>query len=189
MKRLLASIFVLSTPAMTIATAAVPDLNELNRMIARYAPAELRVDTSHLSPGDKQALAKLVEAAKVIDDIFVTQLWSGNAALKAQLEKDTSPLGKARLHYFMLNKGPWSDLDNHEAFLPGVPPKKPLGANFYPEDMSKEQFEAWVKGLPADKQKDAEGFFTVIRREQGKLTMVPYNQAYRTSLEQSAALL
>src|SRR5579872_3000134 len=190
MKRLLASIFVLSTPAMTIATAAVPDLNELNRMIARYAPAELRVDTSHLSPGDKQALAKLVEAAKVIDDIFVTQLWSGNAALKAQLEKDTSPLGKARLHYFMLNKGPWSDLDNHEAFLPGVPPKKPLGANFYPEDMTRDEFETWAFKLPKDQQENARGFFTVIRRgPDKKLIIVPYIQEYARGLNRAAALL
>src|SRR5579883_2889930 len=130
--------------AMKIATAATPDLNQLNRMIARYAPAELKVDTSHLDPRDRQALAKLVEAAKVIDEIFINQLWSGNAALKRQLEADTTPLGKARLHYFMLNKGPWSDLDGHAAFLPDVPDKKPLGANFYPEEMEKEEFEKWV---------------------------------------------
>ena len=85
---------------MTIASAAVPDLAELNRMIARFAPSKLNADTSRLSPGDRQALAKLVEAARVVDDLFITQLWSGNAALKARLEKDESALGKARLHYF-----------------------------------------------------------------------------------------
>src|SRR5579863_6641698 len=126
MRRLYTLIFT-----MTIATAAIPDLNELNRMIARYAPAELHADTSQLAPGDRQALEKPVEAARVIDRIFITQLWSGNAALLDRLKKDTSPLGKARLHYFDLNKGPWSDLDDHQAFLPGVPPKKLPGANFY----------------------------------------------------------
>ena len=89
--------------------AVIPDLAELNRMIARFAPAELKVATSGLSAGDKQALAKLSDAAKVLDEIFLTQRWSGNAALRAQLQKDTSALGKARLHYFELNKGPWSD--------------------------------------------------------------------------------
>jgi len=183
MKRLFTGIL-----AMSIATAAIPDLNELNRMIARYAPAELKVDTSHLSPGDKQALAKLVEAAGAIDDVFITQLWSGNAALKARLEKDTSPLGKARLHYFMLNKGPWSDLDNHEAFLPGVPPKKPLGANFYPEDMTRDEFETWAFKLPKPQQDQARGFFSVIRRgADRKLSIVPYSQAY--DLKHLAALL
>jgi hypothetical protein len=86
------------------AVAAIPDVQELSRMIARFAPAELKVDASGLGSGDKLALQKLVEAAKVIDSLFLTQRWSGNAELRAQLQKDTSALGKARLHYFDLNK-------------------------------------------------------------------------------------
>src|SRR5580700_638869 len=149
--------------AMTIASAAVPDLADLNRMIARFTPAELRADTLQLSAGDRQALAKLLEAARIIDEIFITQLWSGNPALHARLLKDTSPLGKARLHYFDLNKGPWSDLDDHEAFLPGAPPKKLPGANFYPEDMTRDEFETWAFKLPKAQQEQARGFFSVIR--------------------------
>ena len=71
------------------------------------------------------------------------------SALKDQLSKDASPLGKARYHYYLINNGPWSDLDDHAAFLPDVPPKKLPGANFYPADMTKAEFEAWVKKLPA----------------------------------------
>src|ERR1700674_2154574 len=140
-----------------VAIASIPDLRELNRMIARFAPAELKVDTSGLSAGDKQALQKLLEAANVIDSLFLTQRWSGNAALLAQLQKDTSALGKARLHYFDLNKGPWSDLDGQIAFLPGEPPKKVPGANFYPEDMTKNEFESWVKTLPGGQQAQGGG--------------------------------
>ncbi len=148
-------------------------------MIARFAPAELKVNTSALSAGDKQALQKLIEAARVIDSLFLTQRWSGNAALRAQLQKDGSALGKARLHYFDLNKGPWSELDGQIAFLPGVPPRKPLGANFYPEDMSKDEFETWAAKLPAAQQEQARGFFTVIRRgADKKLMVVPYSKAY-----------
>lgn len=170
--------------------AAIPDLNQLNRMIARFAPAELKVDTSGLSSGDRQALGKLIEAARVIDQIFFVQRWSGNAALRAQLVKDTSALGNARLHYFDLNKGPWSDLDAHEAFLPDVPAKKLPGVNFYPEDMTKGEFETWVKTLPAAQQEQARGFFTVIRRgTDKKLTMVPYSKAYGQDLERAAKLL
>jgi hypothetical protein len=175
--------------AMTI-LAAIPDLAELNRMIARFAPAEIRADPSQLTPGDQKALQKLIDAAHVIDDIFITQLWSGNAALREKLAKDTSPLGQARLHYFNLNKGPWSDLDNHEAFLRGVPPKKPLGANFYPEELTKDEFETWVAKLPREQQEDARGFFTVIRRSpEKKLYAVPYDSAYEAHLEKAAALL
>src|ERR1017187_945104 len=126
---------------------AIPDLAELNRMIARFAPAELKVDTSGLAAGDQQALQKLIQAARILDNLFLTQRWSGNAALRAQLQKDTSALGKGRLHYFDLNKGPWSDLDGQIAFLPGVPPKKLPGSNFYPEDMTKDEFETWAAKL------------------------------------------
>jgi hypothetical protein len=170
--------------------AAIPDLAELNRMIARFAPAELKVATSGLAAGDKQALQKLIEAARVIDSLFLTQRWSGNAALRTQLLQDSSALGKARLHYFDLNKGPWSDLDGQVAFLPGVPPKKLPGANFYPEDMSKDEFETWAAKLPKDQQEAARGFFTVIRRgADKKLVAVPYSKAYGVDLERAAKLL
>ena len=170
--------------------AAIPDLTELNRMIARFAPAELKVDTTGLAAGDKQALQKLIEAARVIDGLFLTQRWSGNAALRTQLQQDSSALGKARLHYFDLNKGPWSDLDGQVAFLPGVPPKKLPGANFYPEDMSKDEFETWAAKLPKDQQEAVRGFFTVIRRgADKKLVAVPYSKAYGADLERVAKLL
>jgi hypothetical protein len=161
----------------------VPNLAELNRMIARFAPTDLRVETSALSTGDQKALAKLIEASRMIDDIFLTQLWSGNHKLLSELEKDKSPLGKARLHYFRINKGPWSDLDEHAAFLPGVPPRKLPGANFYPPDMTKEEFEKWANN-------DAKGFFTVIERDSaGHLVSVPYSKAYGKDLQHAASLL
>jgi Peptidase family M49 len=169
---------------------SVPDLAQLNRIIARFAPIELKVDVSGLSGGDRQALIKLIEAARLYNEIFMRQLWSGNLALYAKLQQDTSPLGKARLHYFRINKSPWSELDEHTAFLPGVPPKKPLGANFYPEDMTREQFEAWVKTLSKPEREKAESFFTVIRRDEaGKLTAVPYSKEYDAELERCAQLL
>jgi Peptidase family M49 len=194
-KRILPLTLILGT--MLTATAAIPDLAQLQKMIARFKPTELRVDTSQLSPGDRQALAKLIEASRLLNDIFLTQMWSGNHALYAKLQRDTAPLGRggtplnrARLDYFWLNKSPWSEIDNHEAFLPDVPPKKVPGANFYPEDMTREEFEAWVKTLSKPEREQAEGFFTVIRRDANhKLHAVPYSQEYRADLEKSAKLL
>ena len=90
-----------------------PDLPELNRMAARFAPTQIRVDTSNLMLGDRQALAKLIEAARVLDTLFMRQLWSDNLATYARLKADKSPLGVARAHYYWLQKGPWSDLDEH----------------------------------------------------------------------------
>jgi hypothetical protein len=175
--------------ACLVVMAATPNAQELKRLSARFAPVPLRVDISKLSGGDKRALSKLVEAARVVDHLFLQQLWSGNLKLYAELQKDTSALGKARLEYFWLNKGPWSAIDNHIAFLPGVPEKKPLGANFYPEDLTKSEFERWEKTLPPAAQHVATGFFSVIRRENGKLKTVPYSQEYKGDLDRLAGLL
>ncbi len=72
------------------------------------------MDISKLSPGDRKALVKLIEASRILDSIFLKQLWSGNPALYEKLRRDTTPLGKARLHYFWINRGPWSDIDGHD---------------------------------------------------------------------------
>ena len=172
------------------AAAVMPNLTQLKEMNARFAPVKPKYDEASLSAGDRQALAKSLDAAHLLNYVFMDQLWSGTRVLYAKLEADKTPLGQERARYFWLNKGPWSDLDGHTAFLPGVPERKPLGANFYPEDITREEFEAWTKTLsPADRQQ-AEGFFTVIRRDAArKLTMVPYSQAYSADLHKIAALL
>src|SRR6476646_10817563 len=100
------------------ANSSAPGLAQLKQMTERYAPTTLRVDTSKLSAGDRQALVKLIEAGRIMDDIFLAQYWSGNAALYPRLQKEaTTPLGKARLQYFRINKSPWSILDGYKAFL------------------------------------------------------------------------
>jgi hypothetical protein len=180
---------LLSLFLMTPTYAQIPDLPSLERMIARFAPVELRADTSKLSAPDKQALEKLIAAARLVDDLFLTQYWSGNHALYRKLQQDTTPLGKARLRYFWINKGPWSALDDHKAFLPGVPARKPLGASFYPEDMTKQQFEDWVKTLSKEQKEQAEGFFTVIRKSGEGFQPVPFSKEYAADLKKLAALL
>jgi hypothetical protein len=177
------------TPAPASDTS-FPNTDELNQMAARFAPAPLDVDLSALSAGDKKALAKLIEAGRIVNHLFMQQFWSGDLALYQKLQLDKSALGKARLHYFWINKGPWSEIDGHKAFLPGVPAKKLAGANFYPEDMTKEEFEAWAKTLYPESKEQAEGFFTVIRRDANKkLKMVPYSEAYKSDLAKAVALL
>jgi hypothetical protein len=180
---------LMATAQKTPAPPSLPDAQELNRMAARFAPAPLNVDISGLSAGDKKALAKLIEAGKIVNEIFMEQFWSGDLALYKKLQADKTPLGQARLHYFWINKGPWSEIDEHAAFLPGVPAKKPAGANFYPEDMTKEEFESWVKTLSPAEKEQAEGFFTVVRRgPDKKLRLVPYSKNY-PQLAKAARLL
>jgi Peptidase family M49 len=178
------------TAILLAAAAVMPSLTQLKQMSARFAPVTLKYDTSALSPGDRKALPKLVEAARVLNFVFMDQLWSGNRALYEKLQKDATPLGNARRHYFWLNKGPWSDLDDHQAFIPGVPKRKPQGSGFYPEDLTREEFETWAKTLPPPVRQQAEGFFTLVRRNaQKQLSLVPYNKAYAADLEKAAGLL
>src|SRR6185437_11351018 len=171
---------------------AVPDLAHLRAMTARFAPTRIEVNTSKLSAGDRQVLVKLIEAARILNHVFMQQYWSGDLALYSELQKDKSSLGAARLHYFWINKGPWSALDANKAFLPEVPPEKLPGANFYPENMTKENFEQWVAGLPAKDQEQAKSFFTVIRWKSGnngELQSLPYSEEYKADLTRAAKLL
>jgi hypothetical protein len=172
------------------AAPAIPDRAQLKTMTARFAPTPLRVDLSGLSAGDRQALEKLVEAAKIVNTIFMRQFWSGDLATYHALQQDKTPLGSARLDYFWINKGPWSEIDEYAAFLPDVPARKLPGANFYPENMTKDEFETWVKTLSPEQKEQAEGFFTVIRRgADGKLKTIPYSDEYKSDLASAGKLL
>jgi hypothetical protein len=158
--------------------------------IARFAPTEITADVSKLSENDRKALDKIIEAAKLMDEIFLRQVWSGNVDMKKKLAADTSAEGRERLHYFNINVGPWARLDHNEAFVEGAPKVKPPQANYYPDDMTKEEFEAWEKALPEAEKKKATGFFYTIRRgDDKKLKAVPYNEEYKEFLEPAAKLL
>src|SRR5215204_6639097 len=163
---------------------------ELARKIARFAPTTLTADTSKLTPKDRLALSKIIAAAKLLDPLFLRQVWSGNEALEKKLQADKTAAGRQRLHYFYINDGPWSRLDEKEPFIDGVPREKPLNASYYPDDMSKDEFNSWVQGLSDAEKQKATGFFHLIRRgADGKLTTVPYSEAYKEYLGPAAALL
>ncbi|MEW6130542.1 MAG: hypothetical protein AB1757_26140 [Acidobacteriota bacterium] len=158
--------------------------------IRRFAPTPITADATSLSENDRKALDKIIEAARYMDAIFLRQVWSGNVDLRKKLEADTSDAGKERLHYFKINVGPWDRLDKNEPFIDGVPAEKPPQAGYYPDDITKEEFEAWVKTLPEAEQKKATGFFYTARRgDDRKLKLVPYSEAYKEFLEPAAKLL
>jgi hypothetical protein len=162
----------------------------LAQKIKRFARTEIVANTSTLSAGDTKALAKLIEAARIIDQIYTRQIWNGNEPLRRKLEADTSPGGKEILHYYNINMGPWAKIDHNEAFVKGVPKQRPLHANYYPDDMTKGEFETWVATLPEADQKKATGFFHTIRRaDDGALSLVPYSVEYHEFLEPAARLL
>ncbi len=193
-KKIICLLLTLTMTAIVYAQKGQPVDNSLSAKINRFAPTtltadNLTADTISLSPNDRQALLKIIAAAKLFDPLYLRQIWSGNEALLKKLRADQSPLGRLRLHYFMINKGPWSQLDGMEPFIEGVPSRPPQ-ANFYPDDMTKDEFNAWLNTLsPADKER-ATGYFYVIRRDaHGKLKSVPYSEEYREFLEPAAKLL
>ncbi len=178
-----------SIAAASILAATVPDAQQLETMAARFAPVDLVADISALPANERRALARMVDAARVFDALFLRQVWAGNEPMLMDLVRDRSDLGRARLHYFLINKGPWSRLDHNEAFIPGAP-KKPEQANFYPAGATKAEVEAWIKTLPEAEREKAIGFFTTIRRDTaGKLVAVPYSLEYQGELALAAALL
>ena len=142
-----------------------------------YAEFELTADLSHLSASQREMIGVLIEASRIMDDLFWRQAfrddYSGWLASIAD--------GDAR-RFADLNYGPWDRLANDAPFIKGFGPK-PLGANFYPADMSKEEFEAAY--LPGKK-----GLYSLVRRDNaGELVLIPYHVAYRDELHRAAELL
>ena len=90
------------------------------------------------------------------------------------------------LDFFLINKGPWSRLEENKPFVPGVP-EKPAGAGYYPTDSTREEIATWIDGLSDNDRREATGFFTTIRRDaNGSLQAVPYNLEYQGPLELAA---
>jgi hypothetical protein len=189
-KTILSLIVAMSFVSTTLIAQKNADDPELAKKIARFAPTYLTADVKKLTPEDRQALKKIIDAAKLLDPLFLRQVWNGNAALEKKLMADKTPAGERRLHYFYINDGPWSRLDNQEPFIEGVPKEKPPQASYYPDDMTKDEFNAWVETLSDAGKQKATGFFYLIRRgEDKKLTFVPYSEAYKEYLEPAAKLL
>lgn len=142
-----------------------------------YYPVDLTADLSHLSDRQRHVVELLIEASKIMDNLFWHQAYgaSKNSLL--------SRIDDERVAKFAeINYGPWDRLNNNKPFLTGFD-AKPAGANFYPADMTKAEFE----------QADFPGkidLYTLVRRnDQGELYAIPYNEAYRSELERAAALL
>ena len=161
----------------------VPDIE---KRVAQFAPTPFQVDLSALSPSDRKVLDTLSAAARLMDEIFLRQMWTGNPALRKEIATWKGPHAAAARQYFDINFGPWDRLAENAPFL-GDKPHLP-GGGFYPEDMTKEEFEGWLKQHPEDKER-FESSFTVIRRKDHKLTAVPYSQEYAEWLKPAAQLL
>lgn len=163
------------------------DIKMMEEKISQFAKTNIHYDESLLDENQKVVLQKLYEASKVIDEIFLEQVYSKNYEIREKLMASDKKEDQLKLEYFNINFGPFDRLDHNKPFIGNE--SKPEGANFYPEDMTKEEFETFIKNNP-DKEKEFTSEFTVIRRDNnGALNAIPYSQAYKDKLSKVSSLL
>lgn len=153
---------------------------------AKFSPTIIKFDESVLSSNDKKVLGYLVEAAGYMNEIYLRQVYSKNFEIREKLKKSRNPLDKTLLSYFLICFGPFDVLDENKNFVGNE--VAPDGAGFYPLDMTKDEFNNWIKNHPEDKEA-FDGWYTVIRRKGDKLVAVPYSVEYKDLLEKSASAL
>lgn len=153
----------------------------------KFAPVEISFDASDLTENEKKALDLIFKAAKIMDRIFLRQVYDKNEILEKELENAGNPDYAVLKDYFKINFGPFDRLAEDKPFI-NLSEKKPDGANFYPTAMTKGDFDAHIAANPAD-EKVFKSEYTVIREKDGKLTAVPYSEAYKDLLEPAAGLL
>lgn len=178
------------TPEATATTTASGDgsqiLPDVPQRVAQLPKTVIDYDHALLNENERQVVAKLIEASKLIDDIYWLQVAEDNPALRDRLAQGTSPLDRAGYDYFLINRGPWDRLKEDEPFVGTA--KKPAGAAFYPSDLTKEEMEKYIAAHP-DQKEALQGLFTVVRREGDKLVTIPYSKHYAKQLEPAAAKL
>lgn len=155
--------------------------------LAKLAPVEIAYDSAGLTQNEKKALDLMVKAAQYMDKIFLEQVYIKNRAIEAELKKQVKPDYAILREFFKINFGPFDRLVDDKPFI-NLDEKKPDGANFYPLDMTKEEFETYIKAHPED-EKVFTAERTIIRRKDGKLVAIPYAEAYKEYLEPAAKLL
>lgn len=158
-------------------------VSDLADRLAQFAPTELTVDLESLTEEEREVLGLLVEASRYMDEMFLHQVWSGGPAMGEMLRQSTRPEARDAEALFEINFGPWDRLNELEPFLGSRP--HPAGAGYYPEDMTKSEFEQWI----ADHPEDEEAFTsltTVIRRQDLDMVAVPYSTEYSKWLAPAA---
>lgn len=157
-------------------TAVGGPTTDITARLDEYATFRLEADLSDLSIDERSLVVKLIEAAKIMDDLFWRQAYG------ADWREFLSGLSGTTRTLAAINYGPWNRLNGDEPFVSGIG-AKPLGAAFYPADMTDAEFSAWT--APGK-----DGLYSLVRRDaDGVLTLMPYSQAYSNELQAAAQLL
>jgi hypothetical protein len=154
----------------------------LEERLAQYTSVRLEADLSGLSEDQKRAVVFMIDAARQMDELFWLQAWGPREAFMDLLT------GEDQQRYGEVNYGPWDRLHGDAPWLEGIGPKPP-GANFYPHDMTKEEFEAACDADPRTAEGLRSLYTLVVRDGSGRLTILPYHVVYRSNLQSAAGRL
>ena len=155
------------------------DESPMQNLVNQYAVFRLEADLSHLSENDRQVVRLLIEAAQPMEDAFWQQAYGDREEALALAEGD-----EATRRYIEINYGPWDRLRGDGPFIEGVG-NKPAGANFYPADMTAEEFDAAAAG-----NEPLRSLYTLVRRgEDGSLVAQPYHEVFADAHAAAAAKL
>jgi hypothetical protein len=155
----------------------------MQQRMAKYTTVTLAADTAGLTEKERQMLPLLLDAARAMDPIYWAQTWGSRDSLLARTSDPTIQ------RYIDINYGPYDRLDNHAAFVPEVG-SRPPGANLYPQDITKEEFEAAVAKGPAARADSLKSLYTLVRRNEDRtLFAVPYHVAFKAQNEIASAKL
>ncbi|REJ81139.1 MAG: hypothetical protein DWQ36_10590 [Acidobacteria bacterium] len=152
--------------------------------LAQFEPTSLDADLSGVPGSERAVLGDLIRAARLMDEVFLRQVWTENPQMRAALADAPPPVRE----YFEVNFGPWDRLDDMHPFVDGAPPHPP-GAGYYPTDLTREELEGWIAEHP-EQAEAMTSLYTVVRRgPEAGLVAEPYSVVYREWLEPAAALL
>ncbi|MBN2104098.1 peptidase [bacterium] len=168
------------------ATLVKSSLDYVQSEKTKLAPVTLTHDISYLPNQEIQVIKLLVKASRIIDRIFLIQVYEKNLDILNTLEQSDCPHSEEYVELFKIMFGPWNRIDDNRPFIGKV--KKPDGANYYPMDMGKNEFTAWVKKHPEEKE-SFESNFTMIRQRDNILTAIPYSEFFKNEIQQVVSYL
>ena len=148
---------------------------------ARYTSVKLEPDLTGLTAKEQQMIPLLVEASKAVDDVYWVQTYGNKSKLLDSADAESR-------RFYEINYGPWDRLDDNHPLMETIG-ARPAGANFYPANITKEEFDAEVAkgGTRADSLKS---LYTMVGRDSaGKLTATPYSKFFAAEHERAAKLL
>lgn len=164
------------------------NLEMVKERIKAYSPTKITADISDLTENQKKVVEYLVKAGKVSDDIFWMQNTPDAISIRDSLANSDSESSDVYLEYVKINYGPYDEIYGGERFVGDGPSIRPAGGNFYPTDLSKEDFENYVSENP-EVESDFTSLYTVIRDEDSVLKAVPYHEAYADKVDELAGYL